>query len=333
MKFIDEVEIVVKGGDGGDGCVAFRREKYVPRGGPSGGDGGNGGDVILVADPGLNTLLEFKYKPLWQAKRGEHGKGKDKCGKSAPPLKLRVPVGTVVYDLEKGSLIADLSEPWQEFIVAKGGKGGRGNKHFATPTNQAPLYAEPGEKGEEKRIKLVLKLIAEVGIIGMPNVGKSTFISKVSKAKPKIADYPFTTLVPNLGVVSLDEERVMIMGDMPGLIPGASRGLGLGLRFLKHVERCKVLLHLLSPSFLTGRDVIKDFEDINRELSLYSEELSKREQLVALNKADLPETKEEYKKLKPIFEKKGIKLYLISAVTGEGVRELLEELWKVLHPK
>jgi len=274
--FIDKAKIYVRGGDGGNGAVAFRREKFVPKGGPSGGSGGRGGNVIFRADEGLRTLIDFKYRRHYYAERGGHGEGKDRHGRNGKDLIVRVPVGTVIKDAKTGEVIADLIYNGQEVVVARGGRGGRGNANFATPTNQAPTFAEKGEPGEEREIILELKLLADVGLVGMPNVGKSTIISKVSKARPKIANYPFTTLVPNLGTVYLSENDSFVIADIPGLIEGAHQGSGLGHEFLRHVERTKLLVHVLDVSESEGRDCIEDFETINRELYAYSPALDRK---------------------------------------------------------
>ncbi|MGE0550295.1 MAG: GTPase ObgE [Kofleriaceae bacterium] len=328
MQFIDEAIIQVKAGDGGNGIVAFRREDGVPRGGPSGGDGGNGGSVIVVADSRLSSLLDFKYKRHYSADRGEDGRAKDQYGAAGTDLTLKVPVGTVIYDQEAGQVIADLTEEGATFVLAKGGVGGRGNIHFKTPWNQAPRTAEPGTPGEGRSIRLELKLLADVGLLGFPNVGKSTFISHVSRARPKIADYPFTTLVPNLGVVRLSDERSLVIADIPGLIEGASEGAGLGHQFLRHVERCRVLLHIVEATYMTGptRSPIEDFDVINRELALHAPELAEKPQVVALNKLDATEP-EKLAEHRAAFAARGIELHVMSAATGEGLAPVLEKLW------
>jgi GTP-binding protein len=332
MQFIDLVKIHVKAGAGGNGCVAFRREAHVPKGGPSGGDGGDGGSVILRADPQLATLLDYRYRQHYKARRGEDGRGRDQYGKGADDLILKVPPGTMVYELDTGELLADLDQPGDELVVAQGGKGGRGNIHFATPWNQAPQEAEDGTPGEERSLRLELKLLADVGLLGYPSVGKSTFISKVSKAKPKIADYPFTTLVPNLGVVRLDTERQMVIADIPGLIEGASEGAGLGHQFLRHVERTRVLIHILEASVFTGpeRDPEGDFDRINQELQSYAPELAETPQIVVLNKCDLTETREAFEELEKRFAERGIELFAMSCATGEGVQDVLNRTWRLL---
>lgn len=321
--FIDEATISVKAGDGGNGLVAFRREKHVPRGGPAGGDGGRGGSVILVADGSLTTLVDFKYKHRYKAERGGDGGPNNMTGKDGDDLYIRVPVGTQVYDADTGELLADLTAEGQTFVAAKGGRGGRGNARFATPTNQAPRFAEKGEPGEERNLRLELKLLADVGLIGFPNVGKSTLISRVSAARPKIADYPFTTLEPNLGVVRVDDERSFVMADLPGLIEGAHAGAGLGDRFLKHIERTRLLVHVIDVSGTTGRCPISDFESINQELRLYSPKLCELPQVVALNKIDVPGAREKAESLVPVFAERGITAFPISAATGEGVNRLV----------
>jgi GTPase len=332
VHFIDEATIHVKAGDGGNGCVAFRREAHVPRGGPSGGDGGDGGSIVLVADPQLTTLLDYKYRRHYKAERGQDGRNKDQYGKGGEELVLRVPVGTVVHD-DGGERLADLDTPGARVVVARGGKGGQGNIHFATPWNRAPRVATSGTAGEERAIKLELKLLADVGLLGFPNVGKSTFIARVSRARPKIADYPFTTLVPNLGVVDLGDDRQLVVADIPGLVEGAAEGAGLGHQFLRHVERTRVLLHILDASPLAGpdRDPLSDFDTLNRELALYAPDLAKRPQVVALNKSDLTEVRDRADELSRAFAERGVRLFSLSAVTGEGVRQVLEELWRVAH--
>ena len=326
MKFIDEAKIHVKAGDGGRGCVSFRREKYVPKGGPDGGDGGKGGDVVFIADTRLTSLLDFKYRRHFRAERGEHGKGSLRHGRNGRDLVVKVPVGTVIKDAETGDVLSDLTEQGQTFVCAKGGRGGRGNARFATSTNRAPRYAEPGEPGEERWLKLELKLLADVGIIGFPNAGKSTLISCISAARPKVAGYPFTTLRPHLGVVRYNEDRTFVVADIPGLVKGAHRGRGLGIRFLKHIERTRLLLHLLDLSPDTGRDPVEDFDVVNKELRAFNTGLSRRPQVVALNKIDLPGAREKAGQLLKYFSDKGIKVFLISAVTGEGLKELVDFL-------
>ncbi len=326
MKFIDKAKIYVKAGDGGNGCVAWRREKFVPMGGPAGGNGGKGGDVVLEADSRLQTLMDFKYKKHYKAERGQHGSGSNKHGKNAPDLILKVPVGTIVKDAETGEIIADLTEEGQKVIVAKGGRGGRGNAMFKTSTNQAPDYAEEGEKGEEKWIELELKLIADVGIIGFPNAGKSTLISVLSHARPKIADYPFTTLSPVLGVLQLDIGKSLVLADIPGLIEGASEGAGLGHEFLRHIERTKFLLHVIDVSDFREREPLEAFEAINKELGSYSEKLLEKPQLVVGNKIDILSDRSYLDKLKEEFNKRGYEFIPVSAATKENIDKLVEKL-------
>jgi GTP-binding protein len=327
VKFVDSCEVTVAAGAGGNGCVAFRREKYVPHGGPSGGDGGKGGDVVFVGDEGRTTLLDVALSHVLQAERGEHGRGKDQYGKGGEDLVVRVPVGTQAFDADTGELVFDVDASAKRVVAARGGRGGRGNIHFATPFDRAPRRAEPGEPGEHRKLRLELKVMADVGLLGFPNVGKSTFIRAVSRARPKVADYPFTTLVPHLGVVQVGDDQSFVLADIPGLIPGAAEGAGLGTRFLKHVERTRALLHLLAVDPGEGRDPVADFDTINAELAKYDPELAKRPQIVAINKADLPESREAWAKAKRKLKRRGIDLHLVSAVTGEGVRELLFALY------
>lgn len=339
MKFIDECTVTVIAGDGGNGAVAFRREKFVPRGGPAGGDGGRGGDVVFVGDEGLSTLYDLALAHTLRAERGEHGKGKDMYGRAGRDLVVHVPVGTQVYDAKTNELLFDITEAGQRVVVAKGGKGGRGNMHFATPVDRAPRRAEPGEKGETRELRLELKVLADVGLLGFPNVGKSTFIRAVSRARPKVADYPFTTLTPHLGVVVVPgtegtgETRTFVIADIPGLIPGASEGAGLGIQFLKHVERTRVLLHLITFDPAEGRDPIADYLALRKELEAFDPELAKRPEIVALSKADLTEVREAYPELRKKMKRRKIDLHLVSAVTGEGVDELLLALYRALSPQ
>jgi len=326
--FYDRTKIYVKAGNGGNGAVSFRREKYVPLGGPDGGDGGRGGDIILVADEGLRTLVDFRYKRHYKGDRGEHGQGKDRHGKSAEDLILRVPVGTIVKDAETGEILADFTKHGQREVVAKGGRGGRGNARFISNTNKAPTVAERGEPGEERWLLLELKLLADVGLVGFPNVGKSTLISKVSAARPKIADYTFTTLVPNLGVVRVEEES-FVMADIPGIIEGAHTGAGLGLEFIRHVERTRMLLHVLDISGSEGRDPVQDFEIINRELREYSPALAERPMLVVPNKIDLPGSEDNLARLREHLRDKH-EIFPISAATGQGLKELLYRVVQIL---
>jgi len=326
MKFVDEATIYLKAGDGGRGCVSFRREKFVPRGGPDGGDGGKGGDIIFRASENHHTLLDLKYNQHHKAKRGSHGEGSNKTGRSGTDLEILVPVGTIVRDAETNELLADLTEEGQLYIAAQGGIGGRGNARFKSATNRAPRYAQDGIPGEERIIKLELKLLADVGIIGFPNVGKSTFISRVSAAKARIADYPFTTLTPNLGVVQFGNHESFVMADIPGLIEGAHQGTGLGTRFLRHIERTSLLVHILDISNETYVSAWKDFETINNELVSFSETMVKKPQIVAFNKIDLPVTVERLTAAVKPFKSEGISVFPFSAVTGAGVKELLGEI-------
>jgi GTP-binding protein len=332
MKFIDEARIYVKAGDGGKGCVSFRREKYIPRGGPNGGDGGKGGDVIIRASQSRRTLLHLKFNQHHVAKRGSHGEGSNKTGKNGKNIEIVVPVGTIIKDTETGSVFADLNKDGQTYIIAQGGIGGRGNARFATSTNRAPRYAQDGIQGEERWINLELKLLADVGIIGFPNVGKSTLISRISAAKPKIADYPFTTLTPNLGMVKYGDFDSFVIADIPGLIEGAHRGMGLGTKFLRHIERTSVLLHMIDISRDSHTSAWQDFEAINDELIRFNPLLAEKEQIVAINKMDLPLTRERIETEIDVFKKKGIKIFPISAVTGEGVNDLIWEMAKKLKP-
>ncbi|PYS97741.1 MAG: GTPase ObgE [Acidobacteria bacterium] len=328
--FIDRVKIKVKAGDGGNGVTAFRREKFVPRGGPSGGDGGVGGDVWMEADEGYNTLLHLRYNPEHKAERGHHGEGSNRFGKDGESIVIKVPVGTQVFDAESNELICDFTEGGQRFLAAKGGKGGWGNAHFATPTRRAPKFHYTGRPGQEKELQLELKLIADVGLVGFPNAGKSTLISVISAAKPKIADYPFTTLEPNLGVVDIGDFKTFVVADIPGLIEGASTGAGLGDRFLRHVERTKLMLHLVDVSSFSGRDPVEDYEIINRELAGYDPELAKRPQVVVATKIDSLDEPERLESLKRQAEKDGKPFFAISAVANIGVQDLVFEVAKLL---
>jgi GTP-binding protein len=332
MSFVDEADIKVAAGDGGRGALSFRREKFVPRGGPNGGDGGPGGSIYLVSTQHHNTLVNFRFNPEFRAERGAHGEGSNRTGKAGADLDLEVPVGTVVYEkTADGSLapIADLTEIGQRVLVARGGRGGRGNAAFATSTNRAPRRTEPGEEGEARELRLKLKLLADVGLVGFPNAGKSTLISRISAARPKIADYPFTTLSPNLGVVSLRGDRSFVVADVPGLIEGAHRGQGLGHRFLSHLERTKVLVHVIDVSSASGRDPAEDFEVIQRELALYADQpFAGRPRLVAANKIDVLDDPERLARLSGHLESIGVPLFPISAVTGDGLPQLLEAMWR-----
>ena len=321
--FIDRAKIHVHGGDGGNGVTAFRREKFVPRGGPSGGEGGRGGDVILVADGSLNTLLHLRYNPTHVAQRGLHGEGSNRSGREGADLIVRVPVGTQVFDAGTGELLHDLSHDGDRWLAARGGRGGFGNAHFTTSTNRAPRYHQQGGKGEELDLQLELKLLADVGLVGFPNAGKSTFISTVSAARPKIADYPFTTLEPHLGVVDVGDFRTFVVADIPGLIEGAHTGAGLGDRFLRHIERTKLLLHLVDVSSASGRDAVGDYETVNRELASYNQDLATRPQFVVATKIDALDEPERLESLKAKAREDGKPFFAISSVTGEGVRELV----------
>jgi GTP-binding protein len=326
MKFVDEVRIRVEAGDGGRGCVAFRREKYEPRGGPSGGDGGDGGDVVFVVDPGLGTLLDLSYPQRLRGGRGEHGRGKQQDGARGADLELRVPPGTLVYDAGTDELLADLRAPGERAIVARGGRGGRGNMHFATSTHRAPRHAEPGVAGEQRELRLELRVLADAGLLGFPNVGKSTLIRAVSAARPRVADYPFTTLVPHLGVVRVGDEESFVLADVPGLIAGAHAGHGLGTRFLRHLSRTAVLVHLLDVSGIEGRDPLADLDAINRELALASPALAAKPQLVVASKLDLAETRERLPAVRAACAARGITLHAVSGATGEGTRELVQAI-------
>ncbi|MFD1335349.1 GTPase ObgE [Oceanobacillus iheyensis] len=320
--FVDQVSVYVKAGDGGNGLVAYRREKYVPKGGPAGGDGGNGSNVVFKVDEGLNTLMEFRYNRHFKGKRGENGMSKTQHGRNADPLVIPVPPGTTVIDEDTGEVIADLTKHEQEAVIVKGGRGGRGNTRFATPRNPAPDMAENGEPGQERNIKVELKLIADVGLVGFPSVGKSTLLSVVSAAKPKIADYHFTTLSPNLGVVDTQDSRSFVLADLPGLIEGASQGIGLGHQFLRHIERTRVILHVIDMAGTEGRDPYEDYKKINQELSDYDEKLMDRPQIIAANKMDMPNAQENLIQFKNELED-DIPVYKISALTKDGLRDLL----------
>jgi GTP-binding protein len=321
--FVDEIEIFVKGGDGGAGCVSFRREKYVPYGGPDGGDGGAGGSVWLEADPRLTTLLDYHYKRHYEAPRGQHGKGANRHGASGTDLILRVPVGTVVTDRDTAERLADLTGPGQRVRVIEGARGGRGNARFASSTNRAPRQADLGQSGPSRWLRLELKLLADVGVIGFPNAGKSTLVSRLSAATPKIGSYPFTTLAPTLGIVRVDDERSFVIADLPGLVPGAAEGRGLGHQFLRHTERTRLLLHVLDLDPGTGRDPVDDFRVVNDELRAYSAALAERPQVVVANKIDLPEAAARLAPVQQVCDREGLRLYPISAVTGNGLKDLV----------
>ncbi len=325
--FVDTAEIEVRSGRGGDGMVHFRREKYVPRGGPDGGDGGRGGDVVLEVSPTLSTLAAFRHTTRYSAEDGRSGGSQNRTGRSAEALVIPVPPGTVVYDAETGDLLGDLTEPGQRLVVCKGGRGGRGNTHFKSSTNQVPRTAERGEPGEEKRLRLELKLIADIGIVGVPNAGKSTLLSVLTNARPKIADYPFTTLEPNLGVAEVDDETTVVLADIPGLIEGASHGAGLGFEFLRHVQRTRVLIHLLDG---LSPDPLADYAQINAEMALFDPALARKPQIVAVNKADQAEVQERWKTLKAQFKKQKVDVRLVSALARTGVRDLLLDAARLL---
>jgi GTP-binding protein len=331
VKFVDSCKVRIVAGNGGNGCVAFRRERYIPFGGPSGGDGGKGGDVVFVGDQGKTTLLDVAMTRTLQGARGEHGRGKDQYGKAGEARVVLVPVGTQGYDFQTNELLFDVDAGEKHVVVARGGRGGRGNIHFATPFDRAPRRADPGELGEDKTVRLELKVMADVGLLGFPNVGKSTFIRAVSRAQPKVADYPFTTLIPHLGVVAVAPEKSFVLADIPGLIPGAASGAGLGIRFLKHLERTRVLLHLVSLDAGEGREPLADYDAIQAELAKFDPQLATRPQVVAMSKADLPDVREAWTTAKKKFKKRGVDLRLVSAATGEGVRDLLFELHALSH--
>jgi GTPase len=317
--FIDEVRIRVKAGDGGNGCLAFRREKYVPRGGPSGGDGGRGGDVVLVANSNYNTLLHFRFNPEHSAERGRHGEGSNRTGRTGHDVELPVPIGTVVFDADSGEQLVDITEEGQRFVLAKGGRGGRGNARFASATHQTPTEHEDGRPGEERHLRMELKLLADVGLVGFPNAGKSTLISRISAARPKIADYPFTTLEPNLGVVSAHEHETYVVADIPGLIEGAHLGHGLGIQFLRHVERTRLLVHLVDVSEASGREPVEDFHVILNELASFSEELAAKPMFLVATKIDVAQDPERIAGIRKLSEERGLPFFEISAVTGQGI--------------
>ncbi|MFH1288649.1 MAG: GTPase ObgE [bacterium] len=327
MMFIDQIEIHVKAGDGGSGCVSFRREKYIPRGGPDGGEGARGGSIIIKADKNIKTLVDFYYRPHCKAGRGGHGQGSDRSGKSGKDIVLLAPLGTMIYNVETGDLLSDLVEKGQEFLLAKGGRGGKGNAHFATATHQAPRFAQKGEPGEEYHIRLELKFIADIGIIGLPNAGKSTLLSRISRAHPKIANYPFTTLYPNLGVVDLGDGFSFVAADLPGLIDGAASGEGLGDRFLRHIQRTKILVHLIDLSNEEEeRDFQSDYETIIHELELYDPLLMEKKHIVVGNKLDMPKAKEILPKVEKYFKRKKMPFLAISGTSGEGLKRLIKKI-------
>jgi GTP-binding protein len=336
MQFVDEVVIQARAGAGGNGCVAFRREKHVPKGGPSGGDGGDGGDVILEADPGLGTLIDLRYQREYRGKRGQHGQGHDRDGRAGAARIVRVPCGTVVMDRATSEVLVDLTAPGQRFVAARGGRGGRGNRRFVSATNQAPRRADPGEPGEERELRLELKLLADVGLVGLPNAGKSTLIARVSAARPRIADYPFTTLIPSLGVVRLGEERSLVMADIPGLIEGAHQGAGLGHRFLRHIERTRVLVYLVDDRHaLAGEpgSAVEDLAVLRGELETFNPDLARRPAAVALNKTDLLAPERVRELSAGLAEASGGEpCWPVSGATGAGLGALLEAIWTLLHP-
>jgi len=327
VKFFDEARIEVIAGSGGDGSASFRREKFVPMGGPDGGDGGRGGSIWAVADININTLVDYRYTRIFRAKSGENGRGRDQNGKGAEDIVLRMPVGTIIRDSDSKEIVADLAKDGERALLAQGGRGGLGNLNFKSSVNRAPKQFTRGLPGEAKNLEMELRVIADVGLLGMPNAGKSTFIRAVSAARPKVADYPFTTLHPNLGVVRVDDRRSFVVADIPGLIEGAAEGAGLGTRFLKHVERTRALLHIITLDPGEGREPLADYDVINQELGRFDPELAKRPQVVAMSKGDLPEVREAWTSVRKKFKKRGVDVKLVSAATGEGVRELLFELY------
>ena len=328
--FVDRVEIDVQAGDGGDGCVSFRREKFAPKGGPDGGDGGDGGDVLLNTDPSMDTLYDFKFRKLWKAKRAMHGMGKTRYGANGDDMIIRLPVGTLVYDQDGGHLLMDLNRRDMSVCVARGGKGGRGNTQFASSTNQAPREFEPGKAGGFRRLRLELKLIADVGLVGLPNAGKSTLLSHMSAARPKIADYPFTTLKPNLGIVKIDRHERLVMADIPGLIEGSHSGAGLGDSFLRHIERTRIIVHLIDILPLDGSDPASNYHLIRKELAQYSDELAQKVELVVANKMDLSGASDALQRLRDTISQEVVD---ISAVTGKGLEALTRRLWHMLQAK
>ena len=328
--FVDYTKIIIKSGDGGNGAITFRREKYIPSGGPDGGDGGKGGDIYFEVDPDSNTLIDFRYHKKYKAQNGENGSGSNCTGKSGEDLIIKVPIGTVVKEASTGKVIADLSEKGQKELILPGGRGGKGNSHFATSTRQAPHFSQSGEKGIEVEVILELKLLADVGLIGYPNVGKSTILSVVTAATPKIADYHFTTINPNLGVVKTDYGDSFVLADIPGIIEGASEGVGLGIQFLRHIERTRLLLHVIEVSGSEGRNPVDDFYKINEELGKYSKQLSKRKQIIVANKIDAMQDSSLYQTLENLAKEKGLEIFKISAVTGQGLKELFQRVSEVL---
>ncbi len=321
--FVDQVKITVQAGKGGDGCCSFRREKFIPKGGPDGGNGGRGGNIILVTDPGLTTLIDLRYQQLYRAEAGTHGRGKSQTGKSGQDMRVKVPMGTVVKDHESGNLLADLTEPFEEFILAYGGRGGFGNEHYKSSVNRAPRRADKGTPGEEKVLTLELKLLADVGIVGFPNAGKSTLISRISNAHPEIADYPFTTLTPKLGVVKVEDFRSFVAADIPGIIEGAHEGKGLGHRFLKHTERTRLLVHLLDFSLMNTRNPIEDYHILQHELEAFDSSLAEKPQILVASKVDHPEAEARWEELKPQLEALNPSVMAISSIQGRGLKELI----------
>ena len=322
MRFLDEAVITVKSGDGGRGCISFRREKYVPRGGPDGGDGGQGGSVVFKASNRLHTLIDFNSRKFYKARNGEPGRGKNQSGKNGQNIVIEVPLGTLVYDLDTKEELADFIHDHQEFVALRGGKGGKGNQHYATPTNRAPRFAQPGLPGGERRLRLSLKYLADIGIIGLPNAGKSTLLSRLTMARPKIEDYPFSTLNPNLGVMTLESDMTLTVADIPGLIEGASRGRGLGHRFLKHIERTRLLVHLIDVSTASPERLLDDFDVLKNELRQYDESLLRKEEVVVINKIDLLSEKQVVGHIRKSMEEKGTQCLAVSALTGEGIDDL-----------
>ena len=329
MRFVDEVLITVRSGDGGKGCVSFRREKFIPRGGPDGGDGGKGGSVLFRATERLATLLDFRYRRIFKARNGEPGRGRNQTGKNGKDIVIEVPPGTLLYDEETGREIADLVRDEQEIVILEGGQGGKGNQHFATSTNRAPRMAQPGISGQEKRLRLSLKYLADIGLIGLPNAGKSTLLSRITTAKPKIADYPFTTLIPNLGVMTLGEDKKLTVADIPGLIEGASEGKGLGHRFLKHIERTRLLLHVMDITFSPAHALLEDFFVVRKELEDYHVDVAGKDQMVVINKIDLYSSQHrDVREVKKALKDMGLESYPVSALTGEGLEDLKRALFR-----
>lgn len=330
MAFHDEAVVTTRSGDGGRGCISFRRERFIPRGGPDGGDGGRGGDVIVRATSRRHTLADNRLRPFVRARNGQGGRGKNQTGKNGADIVIEVPVGTTIYDHDTGEILADLIGEGQDIIALRGGKGGKGNQHFATSTNRAPRYAQPGLPGEERRLRLSLRYLADIGLIGLPNVGKSTLISRLTMARPKVDDYPFTTLAPNLGVMDFDDGKVLTLADIPGLVEGASQGKGLGHRFLKHVERTRILLHMIDITYIPGEDILEDFHTLRGELERYDPALGRKEGLVAINKIDLPSRagQREVAGIREALASEGLEAFPVSALTGEGLEALREALHK-----